>query len=75
MLAYGVAADFMDKYLRIEKTTIIESLKRFVKALISVFSKEYFRSPNSQDIARLLANGKNRGSLGILESIDYMHWK
>ena len=75
MLAYGVAADLMDEYLKLGEATVIESLKRFVKAVISVFSEEYLRSPNSQDIARLLANGKNCGFPGMLGSIDCMHWK
>jgi hypothetical protein len=75
MLAYGVAADLMDEYLKLGETTVIESLKRFVKAVISVFSEEYLRSPNSQDIARLLADGENRGFPGMLGSIDCMHWK
>jgi hypothetical protein len=75
MLAYGVTADFMDEYLKIGEPTVIESLKKFVKAVISIFSEEYLRSPNNQDIARLLAEGKNRGFSGMLGSIDCMHWK
>jgi predicted ATP-dependent Lon-type protease len=73
MPAYGVAAYLMDEYVKLGETTIVESLKRFVKAVISIFSEEYLRSPNSQDIARLLANGKNHGFLGMLGSIDCMH--
>ena len=29
MLSYGVPADFMDQYIRIGESTIIESLRRF----------------------------------------------
>jgi hypothetical protein len=75
MLAYGVTADFMEEYLKIGETTVVKSLKRFVQAVISVFSEEYLRSPNNEDIARLLAEGKNRGFLGMLGSIDCMQWK
>ncbi|XP_062147824.1 uncharacterized protein LOC133856792 [Alnus glutinosa] len=75
MLAYGVTADFMDEYLKIGEPTALESLKKFVKAVISIFSEEYLRSPNNQDIARLLAEGEKRGFPGMLGSIDYMHWK
>ncbi|XP_022869500.1 uncharacterized protein LOC111388910 [Olea europaea var. sylvestris] len=32
MLSYGVAADFIDEYIRIGESTAIESLKRFVKS-------------------------------------------
>ncbi|XP_028087930.1 uncharacterized protein LOC114288611 [Camellia sinensis] len=54
MLAYGVAADFMDDYVRIGERTAIESLKYFVKEVVYIFSNEYLRSPNSNDIAKLL---------------------
>ena len=75
MLAYGVAADFMDEYVRIGKSTAIESLKKFVKAVVDIFSKEYLRYPNNENIAIILANGERRGFLGMLGSIDCMHWK
>ena len=75
MLAYGVTCDLMDEYVRIGESTAIESLKKFVKAVISVFSDEYLRSPNSKDIARLLTIGQNRGFPRMLESIDCMYWK
>ena len=75
MLAYGVAADFMDEYVRIAKTTAITSLKKFIATVVAIFLKEYLRSPNNENIARLLAHGQNRGFSGMLGSIDYMHWK
>ena len=75
MLAYGVTTNFMDEYVRIGESTAMESLKKFVKALVSIFSKEHLRSPNNENIARLLADGKSRGFPGILGSIDCMHWK
>ena len=75
MLAYGFAADYVDEYVRIGESTAIESLKRFVKAIVSIFSEKYMRSPNKLDIARLLKEGDNRGFPGMLVSIDCMHWK
>ncbi|KAL0015970.1 hypothetical protein SO802_003039 [Lithocarpus litseifolius] len=75
MLAYGVAADFMDEYVRIGESTAIESLKKFVKAVVDIFSKEYLRSPNNEDIARLLANEEKHEFPKMLGSIDCMHWK
>uniref|UniRef100_A0A2N9G0I7 DDE Tnp4 domain-containing protein n=1 Tax=Fagus sylvatica TaxID=28930 RepID=A0A2N9G0I7_FAGSY len=75
ILAYGVAADSTDEYVRIGESTAIESLKRFVKAVVNIFSEEYLRSPNSNDIARLLAVNEKRGFPGMLGSIDCMHWK
>ncbi|KAI8571886.1 hypothetical protein RHMOL_Rhmol01G0154900 [Rhododendron molle] len=70
ILAYGVSADFLDEIVRIGESTAIESLERFVKAVIEIFSGEYLRSPTSNDIARLLAVGEWRGFPGMLGSID-----
>ncbi|XP_030924673.1 uncharacterized protein LOC115951648 [Quercus lobata] len=75
MLAYGVTTDFMDEYVQIGESTAIESLKIFVKVMVDIFSKEYLRSPNNKDITRILANGERRGFLGMLGSIDCIHWK
>ncbi|XP_030925833.1 uncharacterized protein LOC115952740 [Quercus lobata] len=75
MLAYGVAADFMDEYVRITETTAITSMKKFVATVVAIFSEEYLRSLNNEDIARLLAHGQNCGFLSMLGSIDSMHWK
>ncbi|CAL5413495.1 unnamed protein product [Camellia sinensis] len=75
MLAYGVAADSVDDYVRIGESTAIESLQRFVEAVVANFSDVYLRTPNKDDIAKLLEVGKNRGFPGMLRSIDCMHWK
>ena len=75
MLAYGVSGDLVDEYVWIGETTALESLKKFVTAVIDVFSEKYLRKPNNEDIARLLAHGERRGFPGMLGSIDCMHWK
>ncbi|KAL7224560.1 hypothetical protein ACSBR1_025929 [Camellia fascicularis] len=74
MLAYGVATDFMDEYLRIGESTAMKSLKKFVKVVVAIFPDEYLRSPNNDNIARLLAVGKSHDFPGMLGSIDCMHW-
>ena len=75
MLAYGVSADFLDDYVRLGESTIIECLKHFVKAVVEVFSEQYLRAPNVEDTARLMAINHARGWSGMLGSIDCMHWK
>ena len=50
MLAYGVVADFMDEYVRIGKSTAIESLKKFVKAVVDIFSNKYLRSQTTKTL-------------------------
>ncbi|XP_028077125.1 uncharacterized protein LOC114279120 [Camellia sinensis] len=73
MLAYGVSVDFMDEYLRIGESTAMKSLKKFFKAVVAIFSNEYLRSPNNDDIARLLAVGESCSFPRMLGSIDCMH--
>ena len=52
--------DLMDEYMRIGESIAMESLKKFVAVVVDIISEEYLRSPNNEDIARLLANGKRR---------------
>ena len=73
MLAYGVAADAVNDYVRIAKSTSIESLKIFVQVVIDVFGNEYLRTPNNANLCRLLSEGERRGFLEMLGSIDCMH--
>ncbi|KAL9667178.1 hypothetical protein QQ045_001527 [Rhodiola kirilowii] len=75
MLAYGTAADAVNDYIRIGESTTIESLRRFVRAIVEIFGCEYMRRPNNEDVARLLTVAENRGFPGMLGSIDCMHWK
>ena len=74
MLTYGVPADATDEYVRIGESTTIESLRRFVAAVVDLFEEEYLRYPNEADTVRLLALGEQNGFPGMLGSIDCMHW-
>ncbi|GAA0163147.1 hypothetical protein LIER_19089 [Lithospermum erythrorhizon] len=74
MLAYGITGDLTDEYIRIGESMAIKSMKKFVKAIIHIFGKEYLRRPNKNDITRLLAKAEQRGVPGMLGSIDCMHW-
>ena len=73
ILTYGIAVGSTDEYVRIEESTAVKSLKRFVKAVVNIFFEEYLRSPNSNDIARLVAVNEKRGFPRMLGSIDCMH--
>ena len=75
ILAYGVPADATDEYIKIGESTAIECMKKFCRAIVEVFSEWYLRSPTSEDIARLLSIGQQRGFPGMLGSLDCMHWK
>ncbi|XP_059671118.1 uncharacterized protein LOC132316663 [Cornus florida] len=64
ILAYGISADLCDEYIKISETTAVESLKQFCDAVIAVYAGQYQRTPNEEDIARLLREGEERGFPG-----------
>ncbi|KAL5539453.1 hypothetical protein UlMin_044612 [Ulmus minor] len=70
-----MAADATDEYIKIGESTAIQSLKKFCRAVVEVFAEQYLRSPNANDVARLLHIGKHHGFPGMLGSLDCMHWK
>jgi hypothetical protein len=74
MLAYGCSADSLDEDVRMGESTILESLKKFVRAIVAVFGPSYLRRPTEADIARMLPEAEKRGFPGMLGSIDCMHW-
>ena len=74
LLAYGVAADALDEYIRIGESTALEALRKFTVAVVEIFGQEYMRLPNEEGTARLLPIGASRGFPGMLGSIDCMHW-
>lgn len=75
MLAYGTPADLQDEYLRLAKSTALESLTRFCRAVHHCFSEEYRRQPTQADIDRILEINTKRGFPGCIGSLDCMHWR
>ncbi|XP_074377478.1 uncharacterized protein LOC141719001 [Apium graveolens] len=70
MLAYRTSGNAVDDYIRIGESTTIESLKRFVKAIVKVYGAEYLRRKNDEEVSRLLRENEQRGFPEILGSID-----
>ena len=75
MLTYGTCADMWDENLRIAETTINECLNKFCEGVIVLYAEKYLRRPNIDDIQRLLRVGEARGFLGMIGSLDCMHWQ
>ncbi|XP_062197338.1 uncharacterized protein LOC133900240 [Phragmites australis] len=65
----------LDECLWLGESTIIESMRQFVRAVVEVFGDEYPRAPNEEDTAHLFDMNQRRGFLGMLGSIDCMHWR
>ncbi|XP_073137643.1 uncharacterized protein [Henckelia pumila] len=70
LLAYDVAGDVVDEYLRIGASTALKCLKIFCRAMYDIFSEQYLRQPTREDVARLIAENARRGFPGMLGSID-----
>ncbi|XP_062099831.1 uncharacterized protein LOC133805681 [Humulus lupulus] len=67
MLAYDIPADAADEYIKIGESTTIESLKRFYRAIVELFTDQYLISPNANGISRLLHLGSNN-EINVLEA-------
>ncbi|KAJ9565986.1 hypothetical protein OSB04_001952 [Centaurea solstitialis] len=72
MLAYGVSADSTDEYVKIGESMVLEALKRFCRAIVEVFGERYLRTPNANDVARLLQIGEQRGFPGSNNDINVL---
>jgi hypothetical protein len=72
-LAYGMAADTIDEYLKLGKSTDLECLEYYCAGIIEFFRAGFLRHPTIADTQRLLANAKEHAFLGMLGSIDCMH--
>jgi hypothetical protein len=72
LLAYGGAADSIDEYLKLARSTALDYLEKFCEGIIRCYGDEFCRRPNIVDTQRLLAKAEERGFPG---SIDCMHWQ
>jgi hypothetical protein len=52
----------------------METLKRFVSAIIIIYGKEYLHSQKQEDTARILAVSEEQGFPGMMGSLDCMYW-
>jgi hypothetical protein len=68
---YEVVGDLLDEYLRMRETTCLDSMYKFCKAMIVVFSKVYLIEPNVDDTAHLLSINEARGFPWMIRSIDW----
>ncbi|XP_028096257.1 uncharacterized protein LOC114296181 [Camellia sinensis] len=65
ILQYGVPADAVDKYIRIDESTAISALNFFTRSIVATYEAIYLRSPNKANVARLLQEGEQCGFPGM----------
>lgn len=73
-LAYGVAADSTDEYIRIGETTVLTALRHFYVDIAACFKEKYLCPPNKEQLVGIMAEYEQRGFPGCKGSIDGMHW-
>ncbi len=73
MLAYDVAADYINKYCRLNESIALECLKRFVKTIRTCFESNYLKQPTLVDVKKQTKINKKRRFLDMFASIDFMH--
>jgi hypothetical protein len=67
-----MAADTIDEYLKLGKTTALEY---YCSGIIECFGDEFLHHPTVADTQCLLAKAEERRFPGMLWSISYMHWQ
>ncbi|XP_038704728.1 uncharacterized protein LOC120000674 [Tripterygium wilfordii] len=67
--------DKVDEFIKIRDSTEKETLLKFCKNVIQLYTEQYLRSPNMYDTQQLMNENAQRGFLGMLGSFDCMHWE
>ena len=75
IIVFSIPANATEEYIKIGESTTLENIKRFCRTMVKNFSEQYLRALIVNDIARLLHIGQQHGFLGMLGSLDCMHWK
>jgi hypothetical protein len=55
------------------ESIVLETLKKFVTTIISVFGEEWLRPPSEEEVQRILQHNESHGFSSMLGSIDCMH--
>ena len=55
ILAYGIASDATDEYVRLASSTSMLALKRFVRAIRAIYERTYLRQPTKEDLEKQVA--------------------
>lgn len=69
-LEYGLPPDPIYDCLYISETTKRGTVKRFIAAIVAEFGPVYLRLSTEEDIKRIIENSDERGTPGLLGSID-----
>jgi hypothetical protein len=65
----------INEYLKLRKTTVLECLKYYCSGIIECFEDEFLHHSTVTDTQHLLVKIEESEFLGMLESVDCMHWQ
>ncbi|KAM5573625.1 hypothetical protein ABKV19_013256 [Rosa sericea] len=75
MLATACSADSLDESFLMPESTAIENLSRFCHTIVTIYQERYLRAPTTEDLDKILQRAERRGFLGMIGSLDCMHWQ
>lgn len=61
LLAYGTSSDILEESVRIGASTAIKCAKMFYEEIIELYEEEYLRTPNKENLERILKINEDRG--------------
>ena len=70
----GLVLTRLTSTCRLGESTVLKCLSHFCDAVVAEFGPTYMRRANEVDVRRILAINAARGFVGMLGSIDCMHW-
>ncbi|XP_048427881.1 uncharacterized protein LOC125471488 [Pyrus x bretschneideri] len=74
MMAYGSQVDSMDETHGMSESAYLDTLKQLCVTIVQVYKDEYIREPNHEGLDQLIRKAEDCGFLGMIGSLDYMHW-
>jgi len=74
VLAFGVANDSADEYVRLSESTVCETVHRFARFVVEKYQPVYHRKPTLSDLQRVLSEYEKAGFPGCMGCVDYSHW-
>ena len=73
-MAYASPDDAMDDTYGMSESTCFDTLGELCDTIVQLYKEEYLREPNQEDPNRLIRKAEDRGFLGMIGSLDCMHW-
>lgn len=73
-LAYGVSADSMDDYYKIEESTAINAMKQFCMSVVNCFEDEFLCPPSNEKLQRIEKPFADFSFPGCMGCLDCAGW-